>query len=68
MDGKILFPYAQGISTRDIVVTFKEMYDSDVSPSLISTVTNTFIDQVIEWQSRPLDAVYPIIYLDCIVL
>jgi transposase-like protein len=68
MDDKILFLYAQGMSTRDIVVTFKEMYDADVSPSLISTVTNAVIDQVIEWQSRPLDAVYPIIYLDCIVL
>ncbi len=68
MDDKILFLYAQGLSTRDIVVTFKEMYDADVSPGLISTVTNAVIDQVIEWQSRPLDAVYPIVYLDCIVL
>jgi len=68
MDDKILFLYAQGMSTRDIVRTFKEMYGADVSPSLISTVTDAVIDQVVEWQSRPLDPVYPIVYLDCIVL
>jgi len=56
------------MSTREIVTTFKEMYDADVSASLISTVTNAVIDQVTEWQSRPLDAIYPIVYLDCIVL
>lgn len=68
MDDKILFLYAQGMSTREIVTTFKEMYDADVSASLISKVTNAVIDQVTEWQSRPLDAIYPIVYLDCIVL
>ena len=68
MDDKILFLYAQGMSTREIVTTFKEMYNADVSASLISKVTNAVIDQVVEWQSRPLDAVYPIVYLDCIVL
>ena len=44
------------------------MYDADVSPSLISKVTNAVMEQVVEWQSRPLDAVYPIVYLDCIVV
>ncbi|APJ93864.1 hypothetical protein RG32_24430 [Escherichia coli] len=44
------------------------MYDADVSPALISKVTDAVIDQVVEWQNRPLDAVYPIVYLDCIVL
>ena len=67
MDDRILSLYAKGLSTRDIVATFKEMYDADVSPSLISKVTDAVIDQVIEWQSRPLEAVYPIVYLDCIV-
>ena len=65
---KILFLYAQGLSTRDITNTFKEMYDTDVSPGLVSKVTNAVIEQVTEWQARPLDAVYPIVYLDCIVL
>jgi len=68
MDDKILFLYAQGMSTREIVTTFKEMYGADVSPSLISKVTDAVIEQVVEWQARPLDPVYPIVYLDCIVL
>tara|TARA_B110000211_G_scaffold221160_1_gene268491 strand:- start:184 stop:936 length:753 start_codon:yes stop_codon:yes gene_type:complete len=68
MDDKILFLYAQGMTTREIVTTFKEMYDADVSASLISKVTDAVIEQVIEWQSRPLDAIYPIVYLDCIVI
>lgn len=68
MDDKILFLYAQGMTTREIVETFKEMYGADVSASLISKVTDAVIEQVVEWQSRPLDAVYPIVYLDCIVV
>lgn len=68
MDDQILALYAKGLSTRDIVDAFKEMYGADVSASLISKVTDAVIDQVIEWQSRPLDAIYPIVYLDCIVL
>ena len=68
MDDKILSLYAKGMTTREIVATFKEMYDADVSPTLISKVTNAVIEQVVEWQSRPLDAVYPIVYLDCIVV
>jgi transposase-like protein len=68
IDDKILHLYAKGMSTRDIVDTFKEMYDADISPTLISNVTNAVIEQIVEWQSRPLDAVYPIVYLDCIVV
>lgn len=68
MDDKILFLYAQGMTTREIVTTFKEMYGADVSAALISKVTDAVIEQVVEWQSRPLDSVYPIVYLDCIVV
>lgn len=68
MDDKILFLYAQGLSTREVVDTFQEMYGADISASLVSKVTEAVIDQVVEWQARPLDAVYPIVYLDCIVL
>jgi putative transposase len=68
MDDKILFLYAQGMTTREIVRTFKEMYGADASPALISKVTDAVIEEVVEWQSRPLDAVYPIVYLDCIVV
>lgn len=66
LDDKILSLYAKGMSTREIVATFKEMYGADVSPTLISKVTDAVIERVTEWQSRPLDAIYPIVYLDCI--
>ncbi|MBL1432846.1 MAG: IS256 family transposase [Gammaproteobacteria bacterium] len=65
---KVMNFYTQGLSTREIAGTFKELYDADVSPTLISKITDAVIDQVIEWQSRPLDPIYPIVYLDCIVL
>ncbi len=68
MDDKIIFLYAQGMTTREIVTTFEEMYGADISPTLISKVTDAVIEQVVEWQSRPLDAIYPIVYLDCIVV
>lgn len=68
LDDQILALYARGMTTRDIAATFKEMYDADVSHTLISKVTDAVIDEVIAWQSRPLDSVYPIIYLDCIVV
>ena len=68
MDDKILWLYAQGMSTREIVNAFGEWYGAEVSPTLVSRVTNAVIEQVIEWQSRPLDAIYPIVYLDCIVV
>ena len=68
MDDQILSLYAKGMSTRDIVAAFQEMYGADISAGLVSQVTNTVMEQVIEWQNRPLDAVYPIVYLDCIVL
>lgn len=68
MDEQILSLYAKGMSTRDISACFQEMYGAEVSASLVSKVTNTVMEQVIEWQSRALDAVYPIVYLDCIVV
>jgi len=67
-DDQILSLYAKGMTTRDIVAAFKEMYDADVSHSLISKVTDSVLDQVHAWQNRPLDHVYPIVYLDCIVV
>ena len=68
MDDKILSLYAKGMTTREIASIFKEMYDADVSPTLISKVTDAVAERVIEWQSRPLEAIYPIVYLDCIVV
>lgn len=68
MDDQIIALYAKGMSTREIGSMIKELYDVDISPSLISQVTDRVIDEVIQGQSRPLDALYPIVYLDCIVL
>jgi len=68
MSDKILFLYAQGMTTRDITSTFKELYDTDISAALVSKVTSAVSEQVVEWQARPLEPVYPIVYLDCIVL
>ena len=68
MDEKIWCLYAKGMTTREIVAAFKEMYDADVSPALISKVTDAVLEQVVEWQSRPLEPVYAIVYLDCIVV
>lgn len=67
MDSQILSLYAKGMTTREIVATFKEMYDADVSPTLISK-TDAVKEQVTEWQNRPLDALYPIVYFDCTVV
>ncbi len=68
MDDKILWLYAQGMSTRDIVNAFDEWYGADISLTLVSRVTSAVMEQVTEWQSRPLDAIYPIVYLDCLVV
>lgn len=68
MDDQILSLYAKGMSTRDIVEAFREMYGAEISAGLISQVTSAVIEQVDEWQNRPLDAVYPIVYFDCIVV
>ena len=65
---KILALYSRGMSTRDIVATLRELYDVEVSPALISRVTEHVLEQVEQWQSRPLDEIYPIVYLDCIVV
>lgn len=65
-DDKILSLYARGMSVREIQGHLQEIYGTDVSSSLISSVTDAVIDEVKAWQSRPLDAVYPIVYMDCI--
>ena len=67
-DDQILSLYAKGMSTRDIVAAFEEMYGAEVSATLISKVTEAVIEQVHQWQSRPLDSVYPIVYLDGLVV
>lgn len=68
MDNQILSLYAKGMTTREIAAAFKQLYDADVSPALVSKIIDAVMEQVTERQNRPLDAVYPIVYLDCIVL
>jgi putative transposase len=66
MDDKILALYAKGMSTRDIESSLKELYEVEVSPTLISQVTDAVKEEVKQWQMRPLDELYPVVYLDCI--
>ena len=65
-DDKILSLYARGMTVREIQSHLEEMYGTEVSPTLISSVTDAVIDEVKAWQARPLDTLYPIVYLDCI--
>jgi len=65
-DDKILSLYARGMTVREIQSHLEEMYGAEVSPTLISTVTDAVMDEAKAWQARPLDALYPIVYLDCI--
>ncbi len=65
-DDKIISMYARGMTCREIKAHLQEIYGVEVSPDLISTVTDSVIDEVRSWQSRPLDPVYPILYLDAL--
>jgi len=65
-DDKIISMYARGMTTRDIQGHLEEMYGIEVSPSLISQVTDAVGEEVRLWQNRPLDEVYPIVYLDAV--
>lgn len=58
MGSQILSLYTKGMIAREIVATFKEMYDANISPTLISKVTDTVKEQVTEWQNRQLDTLY----------
>ena len=66
-DEKILARYARGMTTRDIQAQLQELYGVEVSPTLISNVTEAVMEEVRQWQTRPLEAIYPIVYLDCLV-
>lgn len=66
IEEQIIGMYAKGMSTRDIEDQMRDIYGIDVSPSLVSRVTDKIMPQVAEWQSRPLDKVYPVVFLDAI--
>ncbi|SUS05775.1 transposase [Candidatus Defluviicoccus seviourii] len=65
-DEKIVSMYARGMSTREIQGHLREIYGLDVSPDLISAVTDAVLEEVTEWQNRPLEALYPLIFFDAI--
>lgn len=65
-DDKIISMYAKGMSTRDIQDHVQEIYGADISPTMVSNITNKIYEVATEWQSRALDSVYPIIYFDAI--
>ena len=67
-DDKIIALYARGRPTREIQAHLEEIYGVDVSPTLISNVTDAVIDEAKAWQNRPLDALYPIVYLDALMV
>jgi len=67
-DDKIISMYSRGMSTREIQGHLQEIYQVEVSPTLISNVTDAVMEEVKAWQSRPLEAVYPIVYLDALVV
>ena len=65
-DDKIISMYARGMSTREITGHLRELYGIDVSPDLISTVTDAVLEEVAAWQQRPLDPAYPLVFFDAI--
>lgn len=67
-DDKIISLYARGLTTRDIQGHIKEIYDVEISPSLVSQITDTVRSEAEAWQNRGLDKIYPIIYFDAIVV
>ena len=64
---KVIYLYAQGLSQREIANQLKDLYHTEVSQELISKVTDSINEDVTEWRNRPLDSVYPIVYLDAVV-
>jgi len=65
-DEKIISLYARGMTTRDIQAQLEELYGVEISPSFISTVTDAIMPEVRAWQNRPLESLYPVVFLDAI--
>jgi len=67
-DDAVISLYAKGMTTGDIANHLSDVYETDVSRELVSKVTDAVVEQMIEWQHRPLDAIYPVVLIDAIVL
>lgn len=68
LEDKIISMYARGMTTRDIQSHVKEIYNYEISPETVSTITDKVLERAREWQSRPLEAIYAIIFMDAIFL
>src|SRR5262249_26046971 len=68
LDEKVLALYARGLSTRDIQAHLEELYGTEMSPTLISAVTDAVHDELSAWQNRPLESIYAVIWLDALVI
>lgn len=66
LEEQIIAMYAKGMSTRDIEDHMRDIYGIDVSPSMVSKITDKILPMIAEWQSRPLDRIYPVVFLDAI--
>ena len=67
-EDKILALYARGMTTRDIQAQVQDLSGVEISPTFISTITEAVMEEVRQWQTRPLDAIYPIVSVDCLVV
>src|SRR5579859_2754319 len=67
-EDKILALYARGMTTRDIQAQVQDLYGVEISPTFISNVTEAVMEEVRQWQNRPLDSLSPIVYVDCLVV
>ena len=67
IEQKIMAMYAKGMSQRDIEDTLKEIYGAEISQGLVSRITDKILPEVNEWQNRPLDSIYPVVFFDGIV-
>lgn len=65
-DQKVLSLYARGMTVREIQAHLEELYQIDIAPSVISTVTDAVLDEVTQWQQRPLERLYPVVLFDCL--
>ena len=68
LDSQVISLYSKGMTTREITATIREMYDVDISPTLVSHITDCIMEDVCQWQTRPLESLYPVIFMDGIVV
>ena len=66
IDALVISLYARGMTVRDIQAHLAEIYAVEVSPDVISKITDSVLEEVRDWQARPLDRVYPVIFLDAL--